>query len=256
MVPEHEPDGRNSHLKRRLIALVLCIAVLLLLALAWSGGPLRNALHALQPAQLLAQLQAFGASAGPLVLIAAFALALTLAVPLSLLTLLVIAAMGPLPGCLYALAGALAGATISHGIGRLLGHEALRRLGGPRVNQLSDTLGRRGLLAVIGLRLMPIAPFAVVNMVAGATHIRLRDMLLGTAIGMSPSTLVMAFFLDRITAALAHPGPLVWGLVVLGLCLVLAGTWLFRRWLRRNDLLACPSAPAVSQDTDRTSSTQ
>ncbi|WP_414896431.1 VTT domain-containing protein [Roseateles sp.] len=68
--------------------------------------------------------------------------------------------------------------------------------------QLSERLGGRGVWTEITLRLLPLAPFAVANMVAGATHILLRDMLLETAIGISPSTLVMAFFMDNILRAL------------------------------------------------------
>ena len=37
-----------------------------------------------------------------------------------------------------------------------------------------------------------IAPFTLVNLFAGASHIRFRDYLLGTAISMTPGTLAMA----------------------------------------------------------------
>nr|WP_295080499.1 VTT domain-containing protein [uncultured Roseateles sp.] len=224
------PLMHKRRLQRRLILLGLCLLALLGLALAWSSTPLREALD---PAKLLAQLQARGQSMGPLLTIAFFSLAVSLAVPLSLLTLLMIAALGPLQGALASVAGALIGAALSHGAGSLLGHEALCRLAGPRVQQLSQSLGERGLLAVITLRLLPVAPFAVVNMVAGATHIRLSDMLLGTLIGILPSTLVMAFFLDTILQAIQHPGPLTWALLAGALLLLGGAMTLVRRWMKR-----------------------
>jgi uncharacterized membrane protein YdjX (TVP38/TMEM64 family) len=70
-------------------------------------------------------------------------------------------------------------------------------------------------------------------MVAGASHIRLRDMLLGTGLGMLPSTVVMAFFVDRIVAALRAPGPLTIALGLLTVVLIVVAAWGLRRWLGR-----------------------
>jgi uncharacterized membrane protein YdjX (TVP38/TMEM64 family) len=214
----------QRRLKRRALLLALGIASLLGLALFWSAGKLE-----LGP--LLAQLQSRGAALGSGLALLGAAVGLTLAVPLSVLSLLLIAAFGPWQGFLCSMAAALLSASISHAIGRGLGHQALLRLAGPRVRQLSERLGGRGVWAVIMLRLLPLAPFAVVNMVAGATHIRLRDMLLGTAIGMSPSTMAMAFFMETILLALQHPGRFGW--LWLSLLLAVLGlAWYALRWRR------------------------
>ncbi|MBB4843911.1 putative membrane protein YdjX (TVP38/TMEM64 family) [Paucibacter oligotrophus] len=223
-------DDQRRRLRRRLLALALCLGLLLALALAWSGTPLRQSLN---PELLLPRLQALGQATGPAWAVLALGLALCLAIPLTLLSLLVIAAFGPLTGFFCAMGGALLGAALSHGLGQILGHEALCRIGGPRINQISQSLGQRGLLAVIALRLVPIAPFAVVNLVAGATHIRLWQMLLGTALGMLPSTLVMAFFLNDLLQALQQASPWLYALLGLGAGLIALAGWLARRWLRQ-----------------------
>ncbi|MGN5480121.1 TVP38/TMEM64 family protein [Cupriavidus basilensis] len=62
----------------------------------------------------------------------------------------------------------------------------MQRFGGRRLNRLSQRVGQHGVLAMVALRLVPVAPFTLVNLVVGASRIRLRDCLLGTAIGMSP----------------------------------------------------------------------
>ena len=85
---------------------------------------------------------------------------------------------------------------------------------------------------MILVRLVPVAPFAVINMVAGASHIRLRDLLLGTAIGITPGTLAMVLFIDQITAALRAPTPLTFALLGGTVLLIAAGVWGLRRWLR------------------------
>nr|WP_315234989.1 VTT domain-containing protein [uncultured Albidiferax sp.] len=219
----------SSSLRWRLLWLVLLLAAVLGLAIAWSASPLRAWLDV---DRIVAGLQQLGQSFGPVAAVAGFALASTLAVPLSFLTLVTLVAFGPWAGVGYTLAGALLGAGASYGLGRLLGREVLQRLGGARVNAVSRRLAERGVLAVIAVRMVPVAPFAIANMVAGATHIRLRDMLLGTALGMAPSTLVMAFFMQQIIAALRQPGPLTIALVLLTLGLLVLGAWVLRRWLR------------------------
>ena len=51
------------------------------------------------------------------------------------------------------------------------------------------------------LRLLPIAPFTVVNLVAGASEIRARDYMLGSLFGMSPGIVLMTMFGDRLGMA-------------------------------------------------------
>ncbi|MCV2370918.1 TVP38/TMEM64 family protein [Roseateles oligotrophus] len=225
-LPAAAPPQRR--LRLRVLLLALAITSLLGLAMFWSVGKF-------ELAPLLAQLQNRGRALGPGLATLTAAVGLTLAVPLSVLSLLLIAALGPWLGFACSMGAALMAAAISHMIGRSLGHQALLRLAGPRVRQVSERLGGRGVWSVITLRLLPLAPFAVVNMVAGATHIRLRDMLLGTAIGMSPSTLAMAFFMDTLLLALKDPGRYVWHWLSLPLALLALALaiWGWRRTIGR-----------------------
>jgi uncharacterized membrane protein YdjX (TVP38/TMEM64 family) len=62
-------------------------------------------------------------------------------------------------------------------------------------------------MAIAVIRILPVAPFSVVNAVIGASHIRLKDFLIGTAIGMAPGIAITVIFVDRITAAVTDPGP-------------------------------------------------
>ena len=223
-------ERRAAGLRIRLLVLLAAALLLLGLAAAWAWSPLKDWLDL---DLVVGALQRFGLAFGPLAAIAGFALAVAVAVPLTFLTLVTIVAFGPWTGFACALPGALIGASISYCIGAGLGREAVERLGGARVNALSRRLASRGLLAIIVVRLTPVAPFAIVNMAAGASHIRLRDLLLGTAIGMAPSTVLMMFFVDRIIASLKQPSQ--FGLALLGVTAVLlaAGGWCMRRWLRR-----------------------
>jgi len=98
---------------------------------------------------------------------------------------------------------------------------------------LSQRLAQRGLLAVIAVRMVPVAPFAIVNMIAGASHIRLQDLLLGTLLGMTPGTLAMAVFVDQIIEAMKRPSQTRLALLLASLALIGVGLWYARRWARR-----------------------
>jgi uncharacterized membrane protein YdjX (TVP38/TMEM64 family) len=223
--------GWQDH-RRRLLALAAALALVLALAAAWAWSPLAQWL---QIDLMVGALRRLGDGLGPLAAVAAvagFALAVATAVPLTFLTLVAIIAFGPWLGCACALPGALLGASISYGVGRALGREAVAKLAGARINAVSARLAQRGVLAIVAVRLVPVAPFSIVNMVAGASQISLRDLLLGTAIGMMPSTLFMMFFMDDFIAALQRPSAFGLGLLAATAALLAAGGWLLRRWLR------------------------
>ena len=56
--------------------------------------------------------------------------------------------------------------------------------------------------SLAALRLIPIAPFTVINLVAGASGVNLRDFLVGSIIGMGPGIVLICLSLDRARAAL------------------------------------------------------
>lgn len=226
------PGDPAPGLRGRMWALVAALVALVALAAAWTWSPMREWLDV---DRIVGGLQALGQAFGPVAAVVGLGLALALAVPLTFLTLVTLVAFGPWTGFVTCMLGAALGAALSHLLGALLGREVVMRLGGPRVNAVSQRLADHGLLAVIAVRMVPVAPFAIVNMVAGASRISLRHMLLGTALGMAPGTLVMAFFVDQIVAALRNPGPLAYALLA-GTALLIVGAGLAaRRWVRHVD---------------------
>ena len=149
---------------------------------------------------------------------------------------------GPVLGTLYAIAGALASAAVTHALGRRLGRNTVRRLAGARLNRISKRLARRGMLAVAVVRMLPIAPFTIVNVVAGASHIGLRDFLLGTLIGMLPGILATVVFVDRILEAMRNPGVAAFASLAVVVVILVAVAILLRR--RLAGLAAAAQRPA------------
>ncbi|UKA73523.1 TVP38/TMEM64 family protein [Arthrobacter sp. FW306-06-A] len=85
-------------------------------------------------------------------------------------------------------AAALLGASAAFWLGRWLGREAVENYAGARVGKLDEVLGRRGFVAVVGVRLVPVLPFTAINYLAGATSVGWWRYLLGTALGILPGT--------------------------------------------------------------------
>lgn len=125
-------------------------------------------------------------------------LASVLAIPLGAIIVVTSLLFGPWQGIFCTLLGATLGAIFSYSIGNYLGHDGLRHFGGERINRVSRRLAEQGVLAVIVIRMLPIAPFAIVNMIAGASHLRIKDFVLGTMLGMLPGTLLIAFSVGQL----------------------------------------------------------
>lgn len=148
---------------------------------------------------------------------------LTLApVPKSVLSVAAGLVFGFAGGVAVVFTSAMVGSVAAFWLGRWLGREAVERFTGARVEKVDRLLSRRGLIAVIGVRLVPVLPFTAINYAAGLSSIRWWPYFLGTAIGILPGTVsfvtVGAFGLQpgwQLNTALGALGALtVAGLVV------------------------------------------
>lgn len=229
-VVARDPDRLiRKRLNRRWLVLTTLLLTTLVLTAAWKWTPLGDWVD-------LQTLRQWGGEIrhSPWAVLwvgGAFVLGGMTMFPVTLLILATALLFPPLPGMIFGLLGCLASAAATYGLGRLLGHDALRRLAGSRLNRLSQQLARRGLLAVMIVRFLPVAPFSVVNMVAGASHIRLRDFLGGTLFGMGPGVFAINLFESSLLRAIRQPQ--AENLLLLGgvVAAVLLLTWWLRRWL-------------------------
>jgi uncharacterized membrane protein YdjX (TVP38/TMEM64 family) len=141
-------------------------------------------------------------------------------------------------GAIISLAAAVASAATSFSIARALGRAAAAQalLERPKMRALADLAAEGGLVTVALVRLSPILPYTPSNAVLGLTPLRLRHLVMGTAIGMAPGTLLYSWAgsllpsVEAIEHGEAVHGSLVWILfvVALGAAGVL-GAWAARR---------------------------
>ena len=167
----------------------------------------------------------------PLVVLLAYTPASIVLFPRPFITLFAVAAFGAWHGFVYAIAGILVACAVTYAVGTKLDRQTVRRLARGRLTRMSQVMRHRGVLAMTAVRLVPLAPFAVVNVVAGAIRIPLRDFLVGSALGILPGTLVATVFGDQMITGLKDPRSInLWLVAALVLALV-AATRLVRRWL-------------------------
>ncbi|WP_240761534.1 VTT domain-containing protein [Nitrosococcus wardiae] len=226
------PEQRQSA-SRQLLLRIFIFIIPFALAAAWRWTPLGEWLD-LQT--LVNAAGKFKGSAGaPFFAIGIYLLAGLLAIPITLLIIVTVLVFGSVTGFAYALTGTMLSAILTYSLGRLLGRRTIRRLAGKRLNQLSRRLAQQGILTVLAVRLIPVAPFTVVNMVAGASHIRFRDFTIGTLLGIIPGTLGIALFIHQVIAAIRNPTPLTFGILTAVLGIIALGMLGIRWWLRKHD---------------------
>jgi phospholipase D1/2 len=215
----------------RALVIAGLLAFFLALAAAWRWTDLGDLLAPGRLRELGATLRQLPAS--PLFVLGAFVLGTLLVVPVTAMIAAVMLVFGPWLGIAYAFGGSLLGAAVTYWLGRLAGRNVVRRIAGARLDRLSQALGRRGILAIVTVRILPVAPFTVINLVAGTTHISLRDFLLGTVLGLAPGIIAAALFIDRILAAMRDPGTGSFAILGVVVVLVVVAMMLLRRSLRR-----------------------
>ncbi|MHA7155624.1 TVP38/TMEM64 family protein [Arthrobacter sp. TMN-50] len=126
---------------------------------------------------------------GPVGFVAGYA-ALTLApLPKNVLSIAAGVLFGFGPGLVIVYCAAMIGASAAFWLGRGLGRDAVERFTGTRVAKVDALLTRRGFVAVIGVRLVPVLPFTAINYSAGLTALGWWPYFFGTLIGILPGTM-------------------------------------------------------------------
>lgn len=191
----------------RLQKLVLGITVLCLIGLGavWTTTPLADFANVDRLGPLFERLT--GTIWTPLLVAAVYSVASLTMFPITVLLVLTAITFEPVVAMLYSVFGTTLGAILTYGIGRWGGRRLVHRLMGHRLKSLSGKVGRQGIVAVLALRMTPIAPFTLINVLAGATHIRPWDFVIGTALGLLPSVIALTAVGESLWYLITDPTP-------------------------------------------------
>jgi uncharacterized membrane protein YdjX (TVP38/TMEM64 family) len=135
----------------------------------------------------------------------AYAVAVSLCLPAAVLTLLAGAIFGAWVGALLSWGGSMLATLIAHWLARHIARAPLRRLFGE--HRLLKQLREHGdITTLFRLRILPIAPFAVLDYLAGLAGVSMRRLFLATAVGVLPSVIAYSYVGSELLAGLVARG--------------------------------------------------
>jgi uncharacterized membrane protein YdjX (TVP38/TMEM64 family) len=226
-VPADEKESGGRPLLRGAIYL----AVLIILAGIWKWSPVKEWVGF---QTLVNWAEAFqGNPVSFPIVIGAYIVGGLIMFPILLLLFVTTFAFQPLAGIIYSLAGCFSSAIVGYAVGKVIGQNVVRRLAGRRLNQVSRHLAHHGMEAIVVLRIVPILPFTVVNLVAGASRLSFKDYMIGTVIGMTPGIFVITFFQTSLSRAMSRSEPLHFLILILVAAAILVGSYFLTRWINR-----------------------
>ena len=185
---------------------------LMLLALIWGFTPISRLAN---PETVAAAMAVISASPWRLAIVLGCFLGAGLIVfPMLLLIIACAAVFGPGLGLVYSSVGLLASAALNYAIGAWLGREVLLNTLGRRFDSTRSALMRRGLVTTAVVRAIPMSPFALVSVVAGAIDIRFLDYLVGTSIGILVPVILLTVATEQTSRLVTEPSAIQLALLV------------------------------------------
>lgn len=165
----------------------------------------------------------------PIIIAAAYLCSVLVVLPRAILTVAAVLVFGPWLTFFSGMSGLLLGASCGFWVGRKVTGERLQTLTrSPLLSRLEEKLRCGGVGAVVVVRLVPVAPFTVVNMILGVLRVRTGDFVLGTFLGLLPGFLFSIFVGDRLRMMLYNHG--TGNLFVFAMQVIGAGAVLFLFW--------------------------
>jgi phospholipase D1/2 len=214
--------------QRQIWLAVAILAILFAGAAAWKWTPLADQLDIRKITGWVFSLR--DNPARPFIILAGYIVGSLLLVPITVLILATALVFGPLLGCVYSLAGCFLAAGVTYAIGYLLGRDLIQQAIGSKWGRVEQKIGEAGIIAVATMRLLPVAPFTIVNVISGAFQVPLRDYVIGSLLGLAPGIVVINLFAHQFESAVRNPGVGSYTLLIILVALSVLGTvWLRRR---------------------------
>ncbi|HYC35338.1 MAG TPA: VTT domain-containing protein [Usitatibacter sp.] len=189
--------------KRKRIAIIagaVVIALAVALSLAWKYTSLGDVLTL---ANITGMIEAVsGKWWAPVLVVLLYTPACLVMFPRALITLAAAVVFGPLKGFAFAMTGVVLSAFLLHWAGGHVKESTVRRIAGPRIEKLKKMLRKEGLWAITLVGLLPVAPFSVEMIVAGALRVKYRHLLPGVALAHLPGTIGTTLIGDQVMAAM------------------------------------------------------
>jgi uncharacterized membrane protein YdjX (TVP38/TMEM64 family) len=189
--------------KKLLWTLATVFAVVVAVALIWRFTPLSEVA---KPERLAQSLEAIAHMRwAPAVVVAIYVVGGLIMLPVMGLSAATAMVFKPAVAVATSFTGTMLSAALLYALGARFLRGRTKHLFGERMKRIEKAFSRQGVVAVASVRMVPLAPFTVVNLAAGAIGVRFRDYMLGTALGLAPGITVLSLFGNRVKAQVRHP---------------------------------------------------
>lgn len=224
-------ESHSKQRKARLTLLAVGVLVFAAAVLLWRYTPLAQWADAERITAWMKSLQE--SRWAPVIVVGVFIIGGLIVFPLTLLIAATATVFDPLTAVIVSLTGSLANAVTLYMLGRLVMRDTVLHAFSEPVAKLQRALSRTGIVAVAVVRMVPIAPFTLVNLAAGAIGVRLNDYVIGTLLGVLPGTLALTAFGRQLREIIEQPT-----LANVGLLVVVIAVWIglsitLQRWAAR-----------------------
>lgn len=224
------PDHTPSWLTKRAMESGGVLVFLLLCVVAWRFTALNQWV---EPEAVMQGIRRFSDQkiVAPLVMLALYLVGNLIMFPVTVLVVATIGVFGPLVGYVYAVAGLTLSASATYVAGYWLGADALqRRRHWAWIDDINRHLEHRGIFSIFVLRLLPVAPFTLINLLIGAWRVRFRDYAIGSVLAFLTTVFGIAFVYAQIErAALARSPRAV--VIAISLIVLLMACSVVLRWI-------------------------
>jgi len=176
-----------------------------------------------------------------------YVLVAALSLPGALVMTLALAALfGLAAGTLLVSFASSIGATLAFFVSRYLLRDSVQHRFGDKLKSINDGIAKEGALYLFALRLVPLFPFFLINLLMGLTPMRARTFYWVSQLGMLPGTLVFVNAGTQLAqlhslSDILSPG-LLFSFALLGIFPVIAKK--FIQWLQRRRVYAKWQRPA------------
>ncbi len=120
-------------------------------------------------------------------------------------------------------------------LGGVLGRESVKKISGGRLETIRGKIAESGWVTVAIVRNLPVAPYTVVNLVAGVSRINFWRYLFGTMAGMAPGILAITVFSRSLVNLIKHPDPTSVGIFAAVVAAIVMAGLALRKLIRKKE---------------------
>lgn len=203
IVRPDDGDSGSSVLRTPVTGWLFLAGIALIVAF-WVFWGIRGSGGDFEPMDLLSTLRNLADHPlAPLVVLPAFVAGSLVIAPVTGMVAVCALLFDPWTATASALAGTLSATVVNHRLGRRFHNTLMRKIPDSITERIDSIASSSDIWTLAGLRLIPIAPFTLVNVVVGAAGVGLRKFIVATLIAMTPGILLLCLSVDRARAALS-----------------------------------------------------